>query len=66
MEEEMLYSIKIYKEDGMFIGETYSEIDGEKKFESEYAEIMLRDMINDIQLSLDDSINEFENYNVPE
>lgn len=66
MEEEMLYSIKIYKENGSFIGETYSEIDGEKKFESIQLGEMLRDMINDIQLSLDDSINQFENYSVPE
>ena len=64
--EEILYTIKVYKDNNIFIGKTFSDIDGEKNFENERIDYLLRDIINDVQLCLDDSNNEFGNYSVTE
>jgi len=64
--EEILCTIKVYKDNNIFIGKMFSDIDGEKNFENERIECLLRDIINDIQLNLDESNNEFGNYSVTE
>jgi len=64
--EEILFTIKVYKDNNIFIGKMFSDIDGEKNFENERIECLLRDIINDIQLNLDESNNEFGNYSVTE
>jgi len=65
--EEILYTVKIYKNNnGGFIGKTFSQIEDEKNFENEDINCLLRDIINDIQLNLDESNNEFDDYSVTE
>ena len=65
--EELLYTVKIYKNNnGTFTGKTFSQIEDEKNFENESIHSLLRDIINDIQLNLDESNNEFDDYSVTE
>lgn len=64
--EEIIYTIDVCKDNNIFIGKMFSDIDGEKNFENERIDNLLRDIINDIQLCLDESNNEFGNYSVTE
>jgi len=64
--EEILFTIKLYKDNNTFIGKMFSDIDGEKNFENDRLDCLLRDIINDIQLNLDESNNEFGDYSVTE
>ena len=64
--EEILCTIDVCKDNNLFIGKMFSDIDGEKNFENERIDCLLRDIINDIQLCHDESNNEFGNYSVTE
>jgi hypothetical protein len=52
--EEVLYNIEIHKNEGSYLGKIYSDIDGCKEFENNRIDRLLRDIIVDMQLALDD------------
>ncbi len=52
--EEVLYNIEIHKNEGSYLGKIYSDIDGVKEFENNRIDRLLRDIIVDMQLALDD------------
>jgi hypothetical protein len=55
--EEVLYNIEIHKDTGGYLGKIYSDIDGVKEFNNEYIDKLLRDIIFDMQLALDEFSN---------
>jgi len=55
--EEVLYNIEIHKDAGGYLGKIYSDIDGVKEFNNEYIDRLLRDIIFDMQLALDEFSN---------
>ena len=55
--EEVLYNIEIHKDLGEFLGKIYSDIDGVKEFKNERIDRLLRDIIFDMQLALDEFSN---------
>ncbi len=55
--EEILYNIEIHKNESNFMGKLYSDIDGVKEFENDRIDKLLRDMIFDMQLALDEFSN---------
>jgi hypothetical protein len=52
--EEVLYHIEIHRNEGNYMGKIYSDIDGVKEFENNRIDRLLRDIIVDMQLALDD------------
>lgn len=55
--EEILYNIEIHKNEGNFLGKLYSDIDGVKEFENNRIDQLLRDIIIDMQMALDEFSN---------
>ncbi|HWR28022.1 MAG TPA: hypothetical protein VN377_06270 [Candidatus Thermoplasmatota archaeon] len=55
--EEVLYNIEIHRNDGNYMGKIYSDIDGVKEFENNRIDRLLRDIIVDMQLALDDEFS---------
>ena len=55
--EEMLYNIEIHRNEGSYLGKIYSDIDGCKEFENNRIDRLLRDIIVDMQLALDDEFS---------
>ena len=55
--EEVLYNIEIHRNEGNFLGRIFSDIDGVKEFENERIDRLLRDIIFDMQLALDEFSN---------
>lgn len=55
--EEILYNIEIHKKEGQYLGKIYSDIDGVKEFNNERIDRLLRDIIFDMQLALDEFSN---------
>jgi hypothetical protein len=55
--EEVLYNIEIHRNEGNFLGRIYSDIDGIKEFENNRIDRLLRDIIVDMQLALDDEFS---------
>lgn len=55
--EEILYNIEINRSDGGYMGKMYSDIDGVKEFQNERIDRLLRDIIIDMQLALDEFTN---------
>jgi hypothetical protein len=55
--EEVLYNIEIHRSEGNFMGKIYSDIDGVKEFENNRIDRLLRDIIVDMQLALDDEFS---------
>jgi len=55
--EEVLYNIEIHKDTGGYLGKIYSDIDGVKEFNNEHIDRLLRDIIFDMQLALDEFSN---------
>jgi hypothetical protein len=54
--EEVLYNIEIHRNEGSYMGKIYSDIDGVKEFENNRIDRLLRDIIVDMQLALDDEL----------
>jgi len=54
--EEVLYNIEIHRNEENFMGKIYSDIDGVKEFENNRIDRLLRDIIFDMQLALDDEL----------
>jgi hypothetical protein len=55
--EEILYNIEIHKDAGGFLGKIYSDVDGIKEFNNKHIDKLLRDIIFDMQLALDEFSN---------
>ncbi|UCF12841.1 MAG: hypothetical protein JSW06_00945 [Thermoplasmatales archaeon] len=55
--EEVLYNIEIHKDMSGYLGKIYSDIDGVKEFNNEHIDRLLRDIIFDMQLALDEFSN---------
>ena len=55
--EEILYNIEIHKDMDEFLGKIYSDIDGVKEFKNERIYRLLRDIIFEMQLALDEFSN---------
>jgi hypothetical protein len=55
--EEVLYNIEIHRNEGNYLGRIYSDIDGIKEFENNRIDRLLRDIIVDMQLALDDEFS---------
>ncbi len=55
--EEVLYNIEIHKEMDEFLGKIYSDIDGVQEFKDDRIDRLLRDIIFDMQLALDEFSN---------
>ncbi len=55
--EEILYNIEIHKDEDRYLGKIYSDIDGVKEFNNERIDRLLRDIIIDMQLALDEFSN---------
>lgn len=55
--EEILYNIEIHKKSDSFLGKIYSDVDGMKEFNNKRIDALLRDMIFDMQLALDEFSN---------
>ena len=55
--EEILYNIEIHRDVGEFLGKIYSDIDGVKEFKNDRIDRLLRDIIFDMQLALDEFSN---------
>ncbi len=55
--EEILYNIEIHKGTGNYMGKIYSDIDGVKEFNNDRIDRLLRDIIFDMQLALDEFSN---------
>jgi len=55
--EELLYNIEIHKDMDEFLGKIYSDIDGVKEFKNDRIDRLLRDIIFDMQLALDEFSN---------
>ncbi len=55
--EEVLYNIEIHRIEGNYMGKIYSDIDGVKEFENNRIDRLLRDIIVDMQLALDDEFS---------
>jgi hypothetical protein len=55
--EEILYNIEIHKDSEQFLGKIYSDIDGVKEFKNDRIDRLLRDIIFDMQLALDEFSN---------
>jgi len=55
--EEVLYNIEIHRNEGNYMGKIYSDIDGVKEFENNRIDRLLRDIIVDMQLALDDEFS---------
>ena len=55
--EEVLYNIEIHRNEGNYLGKIYSDIDGVKEFENNRIDRLLRDIIVDMQLALDDEFS---------
>jgi hypothetical protein len=55
--EEVLYNIEIHRLEGNYLGKIYSDIDGVKEFENQRIDRLLRDIIVDMQLALDDDLS---------
>lgn len=51
--EEMLFTITINKHKEKFIGEIFSDIGGKKVIDNEHIGDLLRDIINDVQFTLE-------------
>ncbi len=60
--EEVLYNIEISKESGRFLGKMYSDVDGVKEFKNERIDQLLRDIIFDMELALDEFSNRFDDF----
>ena len=60
--EEVLYNIEIRKESGRYLGKMYSDVDGVKEFKNERIDRLLRDIIFDMELALDEFSNRFEDF----
>ena len=55
--EEPLYGIEIQKERGIYLGRMYSDGGSVKEFKSHKIDLLFRDMIYDMRLSLGDFSN---------
>jgi len=55
--EETLYSIEIHKDNEVYLGRLFSDVDGIKEFKNEYLDQLLRDITVDIQLALEEFSN---------
>ena len=55
--EEILYNIEIHKGEGNYLGKIYSDVDGVKEFNNDRIDRLLRDIIYDMQLALDEFSN---------
>lgn len=55
--EEVLYNIEIHKQEDRYLGKIYSDIDGVKEFKNNRIDRLLRDIIFDMQLALDEFSN---------
>ncbi len=60
--EEVLYNIEIHRQDDQYLGKIYSDIDGVKEFNNERIDRLLRDIIIDMQLALDEFSNRTAEY----
>ena len=60
--EEVLYNIEIHKGQGEFLGKIYSDIDGVKEFNNDRIDRLLRDIIFDMQLALDEFSNRSQEF----
>ncbi|MBU0497693.1 MAG: hypothetical protein KKC68_00130 [Candidatus Thermoplasmatota archaeon] len=60
--EEVLYNIEIHRQDDQYLGKIYSDIDGVKEFNNERIDRLLRDIIIDMQLALDEFSNRTSDY----
>ena len=60
--EEVLYNIEIHKNHEGYLGKIYSDIDGMKEFENDRIDRLLRDIIFDMQLALDEFSNRSVEY----
>jgi hypothetical protein len=55
--EEILYNIEIHRDQEKYLGKIYSDIDGVKEFNNDRIDRLLRDIIFDMQLALDEFSN---------
>jgi len=60
--EEILYNIEIHKDIDGYLGKIYSDIDGVKEFNNDRIDRLLRDIIFDMQLALDEFSNRTADY----
>jgi hypothetical protein len=60
--EEILYNIEIHKNEEQYMGRIYSDIDGMKEFNNDRIDHLLRDIIFDMQLALDEFSNRAADY----
>lgn len=60
--EEVLYNIEIRKESGRYLGKMYSDVDGVKEFKNKRIDRLLRDIIFDMELALDEFSNRFDDF----
>lgn len=60
--EEVLYNIEIHRSDEQYLGKIYSDIDGVKEFNNDRIDRLLRDIIFDMQLALDEFSNRTSDY----
>ena len=60
--EEILYNIEIHKDTDRYLGKIYSDIDGVKEFNNDRIDRLLRDIIFDMQLALDEFSNRTADY----
>ena len=60
--EEVLYNIEIHKNEEQYMGRIYSDIDGMKEFNNDRIDHLLRDIIFDMQLALDEFSNRAADY----
>ncbi len=51
--EETLYNIEIHKEKDMYLGKIHSNVGGITEFKNHGIEPLLKDLINDMQLTFD-------------
>ena len=63
--EEILYNIEIHRSEDNFLGKIYSDIDGVKEFQNERIDRLLRDIIFDMQLALDEFSNRTADFTEP-
>jgi len=55
--EETLYHIEIYKKKDIYLGKIHSNVGGMAEFKNYRIEPLLRDLINDMQLTFDSFSN---------
>jgi len=55
--EETLYSIEIHKDKDMYLGKIHSNVGSMAEFKNYKIELLLKDLINDMQLTFDSFSN---------